>query len=70
MSFEFEEETFKDGVQIKVIGVGGGGGNAVNRMVSAGIKGVEFLAINTDHQALLRSQADISTSGRLSIASS
>ena len=57
MSFEFEEETFKDGVQIKVIGVGGGGGNAVNRMVSAGIKGVEFVAINTDHQALLRSQA-------------
>ncbi len=60
MGFEYEEETLyteSSGVQIKVIGVGGGGGNAVNRMISAGIKGVEFIAINTDHQALLRSQA-------------
>ena len=59
MAFEFDEEIVGDGVQIKVIGVGGGGGNAVNRMVSAGVKGVEFVAINTDHQALLRSQAGI-----------
>ncbi len=60
MSFEYEEETFTTGTQqIKVIGVGGGGGNAVNRMIAAGIKGVEFVAINTDHQALLRSQASI-----------
>ncbi len=60
MSFEYEEETLQTGTQqIKVIGVGGGGGNAVNRMVAAGIKGVEFVAINTDHQALLRSQASI-----------
>lgn len=43
---------------IKVVGVGGGGTNAVNRMVEAGIKGVEFIAINTDHQALLLSDAD------------
>ncbi|MDR0499763.1 MAG: cell division protein FtsZ [Coriobacteriales bacterium] len=43
---------------IKVVGVGGGGTNAVNRMVEAGIKGVEFIAINTDQQALLMSDAD------------
>ena len=44
---------------IKVVGVGGGGTNAVNRMVEAGIRGVEFVAINTDRQALLMSDADI-----------
>ncbi|MEG0026823.1 MAG: cell division protein FtsZ [Raoultibacter sp.] len=43
---------------IKVVGVGGGGTNAVNRMVEAGIKGVEFIAVNTDRQALLMSDAD------------
>jgi len=43
---------------IKVVGVGGGGANAVNRMIEAGIKGVEFIAINTDQQALLMSDAD------------
>ena len=43
---------------IKVVGVGGGGTNAVNRMVEAGIKGVEFIAVNTDHQALMVSDAD------------
>ncbi len=43
---------------IKVVGVGGGGTNAVNRMVEAGVKGVEFIAINTDRQALLMSNAD------------
>ncbi len=61
MSFEYEEGTLQSTgtQQIKVIGVGGGGGNAVNRMVAAGIKGVDFVAINTDHQALLRSQASI-----------
>ena len=56
MSFELVDE-LEDMVQIKVIGVGGGGGNAVNRMVSAGIKCVDFISINTDKQALLRSQA-------------
>ena len=44
---------------IKVIGVGGGGVNAVNRMIDAGIRGVEFIAINTDAQALLMSDADV-----------
>ena len=43
--------------QIKVIGVGGGGGNAVNRMISEGLGGVEFIAVNTDNQALMLSQA-------------
>ncbi|MCL2827096.1 MAG: cell division protein FtsZ, partial [Eggerthellaceae bacterium] len=43
---------------IRVVGVGGGGTNAVNRMVEAGIKGVEFISINTDRQALLMSDAD------------
>ena len=43
---------------IKVVGVGGGGTNDVNRMVEAGVKGVEFIAINTDRQALLMSDAD------------
>jgi cell division protein FtsZ len=43
--------------QIKVIGVGGGGSNAVNRMIQANIRGVEFIAVNTDAQALLLSQA-------------
>jgi len=47
----FEEE-LKLGARIKVIGVGGGGCNAVNRMIEAGIKGVEFIAVNTDAQAL------------------
>ena len=59
MNFEYDDEVLDTGVQIKVIGVGGGGGNALNRMVTAGVKGVEFVAINTDHQALLRSQATI-----------
>ena len=43
---------------IKVVGVGGGGTNAVNRMIEAGIKGVEFIAVNTDAQSLLNSDAD------------
>ena len=44
---------------IKVVGVGGGGTNAVNRMVEAGVRGVEFIAVNTDRQALLMSDADV-----------
>jgi cell division protein FtsZ len=44
---------------IKVAGVGGGGGNAVNRMIDAGLKGVEFVAVNTDAQSLLVSDADV-----------
>jgi len=45
--------------KIKVVGVGGGGVNAVNRMIDAGLKGVEFIAVNTDAQALLMSDADV-----------
>ncbi len=45
--------------QIKVIGVGGGGSNAVNRMIEAGVKGVEFIAVNTDAQALHKSLSEI-----------
>jgi cell division protein FtsZ len=44
---------------IKVVGIGGGGVNAVNRMIEAGLKGVEFIAVNTDAQALLASDADV-----------
>src|SRR6266545_2407759 len=44
---------------IKVVGIGGGGVNAVNRMIEVGLKGVEFIAINTDAQALLMSDADV-----------
>jgi len=54
--FEIEETTSRE--VIKVIGVGGGGGNAVNRMISCGLRGVEFIALNTDAQALNRSLAD------------
>lgn len=45
-------------VKIKVIGVGGGGSNAINRMINAGVNGVEFIAVNTDKQALQISKAD------------
>jgi cell division protein FtsZ len=44
---------------IKVVGLGGGGCNAVNRMIDFGMKGVEFIACNTDQQALLNSLADV-----------
>ena len=56
MPYEFEEE-MNNIVHIKVIGVGGGGGNAVDRMVNEGVSCVEFISINTDHQALGRSKA-------------
>ena len=50
--------TMLDGTAtIKVIGIGGAGNNAVNRMVDSGIKGVEFITVNTDRQALLLSKA-------------
>ncbi len=55
---ESEDITMMDGAAtIKVIGVGGAGNNAVNRMIEAGIKGVEFISVNTDRQALQRSKA-------------
>jgi cell division protein FtsZ len=52
-----EEETFNQGTQIKVIGVGGGGGNAVEHMIQTAVGGVEFICANTDAQALSRSSA-------------
>ena len=51
MPFELEEN-FDSGVNIKVVGVGGGGSNAVNRMIETNIRGVEFIAVNTDSMAL------------------
>ena len=56
MEFDIDMEQF---AQIKVIGVGGGGNNAVNRMIASGLKGVEFISINTDKQALFMSKANI-----------
>lgn len=56
MGFEFNQD-FDSGVKIKVIGVGGGGGNAVNRMIASNIQGVEFITINCDKQVLLSSSA-------------
>jgi cell division protein FtsZ len=56
LEFDIDMEQF---AQIKVIGVGGGGNNAVNRMISAGLRGVEFIAINTDKQALFLSKANM-----------
>mgnify|MGYP000925819392 CR=1 FL=1 len=55
LQFEVHEEK---NAQIKVIGIGGGGSNAVNRMIDAGLKGVTFIAINTDKQALAGSKAE------------
>ena len=52
-------EEFDQSAVIKVVGVGGGGGNAVDRMVESGIQNVEFIAVNTDAQALKRSKADV-----------
>ncbi len=56
MTFE-HDNTLESGVNIRVIGVGGGGNNAVNRMISTNIRGVDFVSINTDRQALRRSDA-------------
>ncbi|MBR4726955.1 MAG: cell division protein FtsZ, partial [Clostridia bacterium] len=56
MAFQIDNE-FESAVQIKVIGVGGGGGNAVNRMIENGVLGAEFIAVNTDKQALVHSKA-------------
>ena len=55
---EFQNEELTNSfASIKVVGCGGGGGNAVNRMVEAGLRGVEFIAVNTDMQALNMSSA-------------
>lgn len=55
LEFDVDTQQF---AQIKVVGVGGGGNNAVNRMIDSGLKGVEFIAINTDKQALYTSKAE------------
>ena len=54
-----ELEDYSSDVNIKVIGVGGGGNNAVNRMIKDEMKGVQFIAVNTDKQALKKSEADV-----------
>jgi cell division protein FtsZ len=59
LNFTFGDEPPQAGARIKVIGVGGGGSNAVNHMIDARIEGVEFLVANTDLQALNRSQAPV-----------
>ncbi len=56
MTFE-HDDTLECGVNIKVIGVGGGGNNAVNRMIVSNIRGVDFVSVNTDRQALRKSEA-------------
>jgi cell division protein FtsZ len=56
--FAFNDEA-QNGARIKVIGVGGGGSNAVNRMIDAGLDGVQFIVVNTDQQALQSSQAPV-----------
>ena len=55
--FELDDNVVDQFAKIKVIGVGGGGSNAVNRMISLGLQGVEFIAVNTDAQALLHAMA-------------
>ena len=57
---DFETNVTNDfGVNIKVVGIGGGGGNAVNRMMSSGLAGVDFVAVNTDNQALKSCNAEV-----------
>jgi len=58
MIFEFEESASQN-ARMKVVGVGGGGGNAVNRMIEERLEGVEFISVNTDAQALLSSKSDV-----------
>ncbi len=53
------DETVKSVARLKVVGVGGAGGNAINRMVASGLKGVEFIAVNTDAMALEHNKADV-----------
>lgn len=59
LNFTFGDEPPSAGARIKVIGVGGGGSNAVNHMIEARIEGVEFLVANTDLQALKRAMAPV-----------
>ena len=59
MALMLDEEMEENVTTIKVVGVGGGGGNAVNRMVADGLQGVEFIALNTDQQALSKNHATV-----------
>ena len=63
-------ESEADGAVIKVVGVGGAGGNAVNHMIHRGVQGVEFIAVNTDRQALKRSLAPSIIQPRQALAAS
>jgi len=56
--FSFDEQS-QDNAKLKVIGVGGGGGNAINNMIAKGLNNVEYIALNTDSQALKENQADL-----------
>ena len=60
MNFDMDNETGRI-INIKVVGVGGGGGNAVNHMVVSEVQGVEFISLNTDRQALMKSKATVKT---------
>ena len=57
--FMFDEKPSNRGARLKVFGVGGGGGNALNTMIAAGLEGIEFIAANTDMQALERNLASV-----------
>ena len=59
---EIAQTEFNDKTNIKVVGVGGAGGNAVNRMIAEGLQNVEFVAVNTDAKDLMRSDADVKIS--------
>src|SRR5207245_11386925 len=66
MIFELEE-TVSQNARMKVVGVGGGGGNALNRMVDEGLQGVEFISVTTDAEALLTNQAEVKGQMRQSL---
>jgi len=67
-SFSFDEKS-QDNAKIKVIGVGGGGGNAVNNMINKGLTSVEYIALNTDAQALKNNQANLTVQVGTSLTS-
>ena len=65
MPIDLEENNTIEGARIKVIGVGGGGNNAVDRMIEAGVTKAEFICVNTDAQQLAAVKAAISNTGKL-----
>jgi len=66
-SIEFAEDNLVFDARIKVVGVGGSGGNAVNTMISLGLEGVEFIVINTDAQALMPAPRRRSSKSELTV---